>query len=327
MTTARLCGASITRCGDCGTAVAPSRVRQGLVCPRHPDAENVGGTCEKRLSAGTVRCPIHGGRGPQAVNRAAERGLEGEISALLEGQDVAPVNNPLRALSELLGEVTAVKDSFRDRVDELRSLTVEDQLGREDVRALLGAYERSLDRLGKLLVDASRLNLDSRIVAVEQAVAVSAARQFVDTVLPVLGLAPPELAALMRETLADRLRAFDAGRPFPPLPVPPRFVRADDVPASVHALPVAVPPPAVSGDDVEGGDASDGQAEAEGRNVPVRNGLSTSPPPADAIPVRSFLAVPKEGEDSGGVLPVRHPPNAPMSARPEDSYAAHLRPF
>ncbi len=312
MKPARLCGASIFRCGECGTAVAGSRVRRGETCPRHDGAETVAGTCEKRLPAGTLKCSIHVGQAPAVVAKAAERSIDNDVRRLLDGQDLAAVTNPLAALAELLGEAKGLKDAFRQRVDELQRLTVTDQVGRQDAAPLLAAYERGLDRFGRLLVDAARLNLDERIIAIEIAAAESQAKQFVDVILPVLDLAPPELARVMRRALADRLRTVDSGEPFPLLPTDvPRYILAADHPTvdepapgpSLAVAQLAPPtPPSVTPTAAEPIDVASFQVEMPERPPSFR----TAPNQPEVCYVVSTQSAPRPPSESDYLLPPTH---------------------
>lgn len=204
------------RCTVCGRAVAPSRVRRDLGCPRCPDADVIDGTCERRLSGGLTRCKHHGGSLTKSKVAATERRLEEEVTRLLADRTPGPVTNPLEAFQLLLGEVLAVKEAFAERVAELQHLTVTDQLGREDVRALLAAYERALDRAGRLLVDAARLGIDERLVRLAEAHGALIA----ETVRVVVAGLPEPLAAWLRKSIAAQLRAQ---RPDSSLVTPPPF--------------------------------------------------------------------------------------------------------
>lgn len=284
--TARRCGVPIFRCGECGTAVAPSRVRKDETCPRHPGAEVVDGYCERRLGAGEVRCRWHGGAAEQVKAKAVDRSLDDEVKALLVDQDVRPVTDPLTALQELLGEVVAVKTAFAARVDELNQVTTTDLLGRENVRALVQAYERALDRAGKLLVDASRLNLDERLIAIRSRVESWQAAQLAEAVVPVIGGLPPDLADVagwLRVNVGARLRAVDAGVPLPALTPLVRVRPLGEVVlevAEVLALAVPVVPSTVAQELLEEPGTGEDTPEAHGgaerhgaslRNVSVRD--------------------------------------------------------
>jgi hypothetical protein len=236
----KLCGASISRCSVCGTAVAPSRIRRQQGCPRHPDAEVVAATCTKAIKPEMECCKIHGAGAPQLKAAAAERLVESKARSLLEVRGVTPVGNPLQALAQLIGEATAMKDYFLDRVNDLQTLTVTDQLGREDVRALLGAYERAMDRCGRLLVDASKLHIEAHLFGMEVRSDEQQVQQLLDAVLPVLALVPKPLAVVLRKAVADRLRAVAHGESMPRLPDLPVYVPAPPagpVPAALEPAP------------------------------------------------------------------------------------------
>lgn len=200
--TGHLCGAHVWRCSRCSNAVAPSRVRRGDGCPR-TGCDGVGvveGSCERRVANGNVRCYRHGAAIPAARQAADERRLEADVVGLLADYPVRPVHNPLEALKTLIGETVALKDALFDRIGNLEDLTNVDTFQREDVRALVAAYERSLDRCGKLLGDAARLKLDERLVAIDEKVA--------DRVLALLEMAmvasiPADLHDPLKRAFAD----------------------------------------------------------------------------------------------------------------------------
>lgn len=158
------------------------------------------------------------------------------MNRVLHENGWVPVTDPLPALADLLGEAGSAKDAFRDRVDKLKSLTVEDQLGREDVRALLAAYERAMDRFGRLLVDAARLNLDERIVAMQSAIEEAQASAWGDILEQVLSLLPSELDQLCRQTFGRLLRSHVNGQAAV-LPTFPPYVRADLIEATAAITP------------------------------------------------------------------------------------------
>jgi hypothetical protein len=240
----RKCGAPIHRCGECGTAVAPSRVRSGDNCPRHPDAEPMPGGCERRLAVGAVRCRWHSGTQPNVVAKQAERVIEAQVQSLLKVEGSEPVSNPYEALAKLLGEVVQVKDAFGEKVAELQSLTVEDQLGREDVRALLAAYERALDRCGRFLVDASRLNLDHHLIAIAKGISERDSRLLVDALERVVNaFVAPSQRKQFNRAIAQQFRSLDQPREMWPDPAdlaPPRLL---DVPPEPPPDPPERPTP------------------------------------------------------------------------------------
>lgn len=234
----KLCGATITRCSTCRKAVAPSRLRQGLGCPSHPDADTTPGTCAKSVRNEMTSCRLHGALAPQVEQATEERRLEAGVAKLLADRELTPVDNPLAALRDLIAECLAVKDSFRDRVDKLRSLTVEDQIGRQDVAALLAAYERALDRAGRLLVDAAKLNLDERLVRIDERSMAMQLELVRKLIMPLFTVVPKELGDIQRRALAERLRAHEAGERLPPPPDAPRYVKWEPPPPDPEPAPV-----------------------------------------------------------------------------------------
>ena len=79
------------------------------------------------------------------------------------------------------------------------------------MRAVLAAYERALDRVGRLLVDVARLDLEGRLAVVEEA----KSRVVAEAVLRVLGsvelaLAPYQVEQA-RSLLADELHSLTGG--------------------------------------------------------------------------------------------------------------------
>jgi hypothetical protein len=65
-------------------------------------------------------------------------------------------------LVAVAAEIRAWQTVLRERVAELRQLAGIDKLGREQERAIVGLYERSLDRSAKVLESMVRLDLDAR---------------------------------------------------------------------------------------------------------------------------------------------------------------------
>jgi len=88
---------------------------------------------------------------------------------MLERENLVPVDNPLQQLQLLAAEMIQYKDLLADRVEMLRSLTYEDMSGRQDIRALLSAYERALQTSQRAMVDMARLGIEERLVRLSEA--------------------------------------------------------------------------------------------------------------------------------------------------------------
>ena len=134
-----------------------------------------GEPCRKVAGTGTpnegvpgVPCHLHGGRAPNVVAAAARRRAALEVSALLAEEDVTPVDNPIEQLELLAGEVLAWRDLLRRRIGALDHLDHTDKVGREQTRATVELYERSLDRAERILSNMARLNLGERRIQLEE---------------------------------------------------------------------------------------------------------------------------------------------------------------
>lgn len=323
MTAPNRCGAQIYRCSECGTAVAPSRVRKGETCPRHEGAEVVDGYCEKRIAPGRLRCSKHGAGAPQVRSADGERRLEADVEQLLADREIQPVTNPLEALQRLLGEVVAVKDAFADRVDELRHLTTVDQLGREDVRALLSAYERALDRAGKLLVDASRLNIDERLVAVNQRISEDQGHMLGRIIKAITehDAVPSDLRHWLNKSIATILRsAAAAGGGFDALDRSLSSVEAPDFKIVIVRPDQAIEVRSADLPEAAADDAGDRYGFDGASDVAVDEPVVTAEPPVSVRVDDRPPAVSSEPEEPSGVSPrgepwSPHPPQGDPWAR------------
>ncbi len=112
-----------------------------------------------------------------------------QARAILGCHDVKPIEDPIRELAALGGEILDLKDILAAKVAELRDWTTSDSFDREGIKAVLGAYERALERCQRLLVDMAKLDLDTRLVRLSEAQADMLERVIeVVLALPELGL-------------------------------------------------------------------------------------------------------------------------------------------
>lgn len=176
--------------------------RQARRCSAHRSTD--ARPCENYAMNGSDVCHAHGGRAPQVARKAAGRVATNEALAELARRGITPVDNPLSALAELAGEILAVKDIFRARLAEL-----EQDADTERQAAVLGLYERALDRSARVLGDIARLKIDERLMAVTEHQAQTLVAVFT-AVLEQLDLG--EQAAQVRELVAVELeRVGDGG--------------------------------------------------------------------------------------------------------------------
>ena len=132
-----------------------------------------GNQCAGWALAGQNVCRYHGGAAPQSLAKAAQRVAEAEVEEgarrALAILDIAPVDNPLTALSEVAGQIIAWKDALAERVNEITgAIRYKDGRGAEQLRAEVVLYERALDRSITALSAIARLNIDERLAAISE---------------------------------------------------------------------------------------------------------------------------------------------------------------
>lgn len=89
--------------------------------------------------------------------------VERTARATLEREGIKPLDDPIRQLQLVAAEILHLRDIFAKMVEELPSWTAEDAVGREDLRAVLRAYERSQDRSVRVLLEMVKLDLPERL--------------------------------------------------------------------------------------------------------------------------------------------------------------------
>jgi hypothetical protein len=96
------------------------------------------------------------------------RAVEAQALAYLEQYGWEPVTNPVEALSLLGGETDALRQYLASRVAEMAEadLSTVTKLGAEQISAVFAAYERALDRCGRILSDMAKLNIEDRMVRI-----------------------------------------------------------------------------------------------------------------------------------------------------------------
>jgi hypothetical protein len=136
------------------------------------------GTCGSSPMKGGKRCRMHGGASPQALNAAARRVAEQQISASFSRVTIEPVANPLDALAQLAGEVVAWKNLLGTYVEKLTGQRTDDygdsapgvryqqEYGGEQIRGEVVLFERALDRCSQVLTAIAKLNIDDRLTAI-----------------------------------------------------------------------------------------------------------------------------------------------------------------
>lgn len=142
------------------------------VNPRAPACTAKNDTCQNPAVAGSTVCRSHGGSAPQ-VRRAAKRRLAiAEADKVLRDLEYQPVDNPLEELADIAGQAKSLMEWSAARVAELSNdLDYRDAKDVDQLKAVVGLYERAMDRAARLVEACARLGLDERRVALEEATA------------------------------------------------------------------------------------------------------------------------------------------------------------
>lgn len=137
-----------------------------------------GERCAMAPIRGGEVCTAHGGQLPQVRRHATENAIKKEAevelnkltrSGVIDLKGVT-VDNPLELLMELAGEAKAWKDVLAERVEHLKTEDWRYNAGRagEQIRGEVVLYERSIERLAKILTAMARLNISERLAAVTE---------------------------------------------------------------------------------------------------------------------------------------------------------------
>lgn len=132
--------------------------------------------------AGIGHCKLHGGSSPGQRTKADNDRLDQTVRTMLERENLVPLDNPIAQLQMLAAEVVAFKNILGSKVEELRGWSYDDISDKEDLRAIILAYERALDRTQKTLVEMARLNIEERLARLNEAQA-NLLKQVVEAVL------------------------------------------------------------------------------------------------------------------------------------------------
>lgn len=163
--------AACRRCGEVH-AKCTGHNRAGKACGRPP-------------SPGQKVCTNHGASSPQAKAAVATREVEARAERALRerwaaGEEVK-TTDPLGELARVAGEIVAFKDFLRGEVHDLdgkitqewsdkqvHMMTAEGMreyaVIKEDMRAVVQAYERALDRAAKTLANIVKLDLAGKLL-------------------------------------------------------------------------------------------------------------------------------------------------------------------
>lgn len=162
--------------------------------PKCRGTNRAGEPCKLPPMKGGVVCASHGGKAPQTRRKAELRLVEEKaLKAVSAMGSWSPVTDPLSALADVAGEVTAVKDFLRGLVDGIverqnraeaagpggaalvgsslgdTSLRTLDDKSAEQMRAEFTAYMAMLKMCVDTLGSIAKLNIDERMARIDEA--------------------------------------------------------------------------------------------------------------------------------------------------------------
>ena len=146
-------------------------IRPGRWCEEHQrfdcvhDRKHGRGPCHGAAVTGSDSCRMHLGK--EAGPVIAEARLEAQAAKLLYQRDARPVTDPLSALQLLAGQAVVWMDVIGEKVNDLRSIRYSTE-GGEQIKGEIVVMERAMDRVGKLLVDIAKLNIEGRLAGIRQ---------------------------------------------------------------------------------------------------------------------------------------------------------------
>ena len=172
------------------------------------------GTCTRPAGWGTDhpgygKCKLHGGCVPSGRKAALEEAIQAQAASELAKLDVTPVGNPLEELRTLAGQAVAWKDQMATKVNQLSDVSYRSTLGQEQLRSELLLWERALDRCTTVLIAMAKLDLDTRLVRIEEAKAAMVAAVVREALAKAGATTEQQTAA--KEHVVLKLRALDGG--------------------------------------------------------------------------------------------------------------------
>lgn len=119
--------------------------------------------------AGIGHCKLHGGNTIGQRTKADRDRLDMEVHTLLDREGLKPMTNPLEQLQLLASEVVQYKNILGSKVEEIRTWSYDDISDKEDLRAVILAFERAMDRCNAVLSGLVKLNIEERLVRLSEA--------------------------------------------------------------------------------------------------------------------------------------------------------------
>lgn len=181
---------------------------------------------------GVGPCMHHFGSTPAVTRKYKQVQIVQEATRTLARLDVQPVDNPLLELALLAGQAVAWKNAMADRVNSILQelddsarpgahtfldsdgvvigrrdegdIRYTNKDGSEQLRSEVAIWERAMARCESILVNISRLNIDERLAAIDEATAATVTKALLAT-LAELEI-DPEVRRQARKIVGTHLR-------------------------------------------------------------------------------------------------------------------------
>lgn len=177
-------------------------------------SKRTGQRCGRWPTIGATVCPNHGGKAPQVVAAAQRRIVEAEAADTVGRLRLrtGPVDNPLKALQHVTGELIDVKDWVRGHLTDLETaeLGSTDDKGAQQILAQMQVYMKMLDSCVNALAQLGKLKIDDRLAAIDEQTKLMVIRAL-QAGLASAGITGPAATAAMAVT-AGKLRTLETER-------------------------------------------------------------------------------------------------------------------
>lgn len=127
-----------------------------------------GEPCKKYPMKGATTCGSHT---PRPAKKRAESNRVMDMAkkkSVLYNPDAPPVTDPVAELQMLAGQLKWMHDTLGEHVNALERLTTYSNEGVEQIKAVIGLWERTISQYNKILVDMTRLGIEERMTVMRE---------------------------------------------------------------------------------------------------------------------------------------------------------------
>jgi hypothetical protein len=134
------------------------------------NSKQTGDRCQKYAVDGATVCRYHGGNARQVKRKADQRVIERETRLTFGrlADHSTPVADPLTALGQLAGHVTAWMEFLSEQVADLERLRFEDVKGGEQIDGRVQLFRQALVDCNQVLGTYARLGIDDRLARISE---------------------------------------------------------------------------------------------------------------------------------------------------------------